>query len=316
MPSPTSALSAPARRLPAPGSAGAWLLAARPATLPAAVAPVVVGTGCALVAGAPRAGAAVAALCGALAIQIGTNFANDLGDHRRGADTADRRGPPRAAQAGLLSPAALRRGTAAAFALACGFGLYLAAIAGWPVVAIGAASIAAGLAYTAGPYPLGYHGLGELFVFVFFGLVAVCGTAYVELGAVPPLAWAAALPMGALSAAILVVNNLRDRDTDARAGKRTLAVVLGAGAARAEYLALLLLAYTTPLALVATGGPTWWLLPAASAPLAGSPARAVLDRGAAAGDGAALNRALRATARALLGYALLWALAAIAIAEG
>ncbi len=294
-------------RLPAPGSAGAWLLAARPATLPAALVPVLVGTGCAVAVATPRIGAAVAALMGALWIQIGTNFANDAWDYDRGADTAARTGPTRAAQAGLLTTGQLRIGTAVAFALAGLAGLYLTLIAGWPVVVIGVASIAAGLGYTAGPYPFGYHGLGELFVFVFFGLVAVCGTVYVEIGAVPLLAWAAAVPVGALATAILVVNNLRDRDTDAAVGKRTLAVRLGATAGRVEYLSLIAISYATPIALVAWGHDRWFLLPLASAPLALIPSRLVVT-----GAGAALNRGLRDTALALLGFGLLFGAAALA----
>ncbi len=288
----------------APRSLRAWMLAARPQTLPAAAAPVLVGTACAFAAGGLRWGPAVAALAGALLIQIGTNFWNDACDFERGADGADRVGPRRAAQSGLLSVGALRAGTAAAFALAFATGVYLTAVAGWPVVIIGLASLAAGLAYTGGPWPLAYVGLGDLFVFVFFGLAAVCGTVFVQLGAVPPLAWWAAVPVGALATAILVVNNLRDRAGDARAGKRTLAVRLGMAGGRAEYVALIGVAYAVPVVLAAAGltGP-WALLPLATAPLAVARVRRVIR-----GEGAALAPELAATAKLLMAHAALLAL--------
>jgi 1,4-dihydroxy-2-naphthoate octaprenyltransferase len=282
----------------------AWLLASRPQTLPAAAAPVLVGSACAAAAGGFRIGPAAAALLGALLIQIGTNLWNDACDFERGADGADRVGPPRAAQLGLLTPARLRAGTAAAFAGAFAAGIYLTAVAGWPVVIIGLASLAAGLAYTGGPFPLGYHGLGDPFVLLFFGGVAVCGTAYVQLGEVPALAWWAALPVGCLATAIIVVNNLRDRAGDARAGKRTLAVRLGAAGARAEYVALLAIGFAVPPLLVAAGlASAWALLPLASAPLAVAPLRRMLRT-----EGAALAPALPATARLLMVHGALLAL--------
>lgn len=286
-----------------PNSAQAWLLASRPATLTAAVVPVLVGSACAAAAGGFRLGPALAALLGAMLIQIGTNFANDVFDYEKGADTGERLGPTRAAQAGLLSPRALRAGLAAVFGLATACGLYLAWVAGWPVVAIGLASMLAGVAYTGGPYPLGYHGLGDVFVLGFFGFVAVCGTAFVQLGYVPALAWWAAVPVGAVATAILVVNNLRDRHTDVRAGKRTLAVRLGAGAARAEYALLLAAAYAVPIAVVARGlASTWALLPLASLPLAVAFTRAVWRA-----EGAALNPYLKRTAQLLLVHGVLLA---------
>ena len=211
-----------------------WIAAARPKTLPAAVVPVVVGTACAAASGGAAWAPACAALGGAIAIQIGTNFANDVFDAERGADGPDRVGPTRAVAAGLIAPRAMKHAMIAAFAVAIAFGIYLASIGGWPIVAIGIASIAAGIAYTGGPFPLGYHGLGDVFVLAFFGFVAVCGTAFVELGRVPALAIGAAIPIGALATAILVVNNVRDRASDARAGKRTLAVRFGRRAAVVE----------------------------------------------------------------------------------
>jgi 1,4-dihydroxy-2-naphthoate polyprenyltransferase len=286
-----------------PGSTRAWILASRPATLSAAVVPVAVGTACAVAAAGFRLGPALAALAGAVLIQIGTNFANDVFDHEKGADTPDRRGPVRAAAAGLLSPRQLRAGMIAAFGLAALFGLYLVWVAGWPVVAIGVASVLSGIAYTGGPYPLGYHGLGDVFVMVFFGFVAVCGTAYVQVGAVPALAWWAAVPVGALATAILVVNNVRDRDTDARAGKRTLAVRLGRRAGVVEDGLLLTAAYAVPVALWASGraGPAV-LLPLATAPLAARQAMVL----AQTTDGPRLNRCLARTAQLLLVFGLLF----------
>jgi len=286
---------------------GLWVGAARLRTLPAAVVPVVVGTACAAAAGRVAWGPALAALAGALAIQIGTNFANDVFDAERGADGPDRIGPVRAVSAGLISARAMKRAMIAAFGVATALGVYLVAVAGWPVVAIGVASIVSGIAYTGGPWPLGYHGLGDVFVMVFFGFVAVCGTAYVQLGAVPGLAFAAAVPVGALATAILVVNNIRDRATDARAGKRTLAVRFGRGAALVEYAALLATAYAVPLGLALAGRP-WAALPLASAPLAIVRLRAVI----AASDGPAFNRCLAATAQLLLLHGALFAAGLVA----
>jgi 1,4-dihydroxy-2-naphthoate polyprenyltransferase len=277
-------------------AARAWVLAARPGTLAAAVSPILVGSACAAAAGAFRPGPALAALFGAVLIQIGTNLANDLYDFKKGADTAERLGPPRVTQTGLLTPEKVRAGAIVAFALAALAGLYLLSVAGWPVVVIGLLSIVSGVAYTAGPRPLGYVGLGDLFVFVFFGLVAVCGTAFVQALRVPSLAWIAAVPVGALATAILVVNNLRDRVEDARAGKRTLAVRLGARGARLEYAVLLGLAYAATLAVAAIERSAWGLLPLATAPAAGLLLRAVQSL-----DGAALNPYLGRTA--LLGLA-------------
>jgi len=283
-----------------------WILAARPATLTAAAAPVVVGTACAYAAGGFALGPALAALLGAFWIQIGTNFANDVFDHEKGADGPNRLGPTRAVASGLLSAAQMRRGMIVAFALATACGGYLAAVAGWPVVAIGVASVIAGIAYTGGPWPLGYHGLGDVFVMAFFGFVAVCGTAYVQAGYVPALAWWLAVPVGALSTAILVVNNLRDRAGDAAAGKRTLAVRLGRRAAIGEYVLLLALAFAVPALLVAAGASPWLLLPVATAPVA-----AALARRVESSEGAGLNPLLGATAKLLLVHSALLAVGVV-----
>jgi len=284
------------------GSVQTWIAAARLRTLPAAVVPVVVGTAVARAAGEIAWGPALAALAGSLAIQIGTNFANDVFDAERGADGPDRIGPTRAVAAGLISAAAMKRAMIGAFAVAAAFGVYLVAVGGWPIAALGLASIASGMAYTGGPWPLGYHGLGDVFVMAFFGFVAVCGTAYVQLGHVPALAVWASVPVGALATAILVVNNLRDRATDTRAGKRTLAVRLGRSATLVEYAALLVAAYAVPLGLAAQRG-AWLALPLATAPLAVTRLRAL----AAAVDGPAFNSCLAATAKLLLLHGALFA---------
>ncbi len=287
---------------PRPSTSATWIAAARLRTLPAAVVPVAVGTACAAASGGAAAGPALAALGGSLAIQIGTNFANDVFDAENGADGADRIGPLRAVSAGLISAAAMKRAMVLAFAVAAGFGLYLVSVAGWPIVAIGLASIASGIAYTGGPWPLGYHGLGDVFVLAFFGFVAVCGTAFVQLEHVPSLAIWASLPVGALATAILVVNNVRDRAGDARAGKRTLAVRFGRPAALVEYALLLAIAYAIPAVLTLEGHP-WAGLPLATAPLAVVRMRAL----ARAVDGGEHNRCLAATAQLLMLHGMLFA---------
>lgn len=284
--------------------ARAWLLASRPRTLPAALVPVVVGSALALQDGRFRPLPALAALLAALLIQVGTNFANDLFDWEKGADSATRLGPTRVTSAGLLSPAAVRGGMLVAFGLAALVGLYLIAIGGWPILLIGVASILSGIAYTGGPFPLGYNGLGDLFVFLFFGFVAVMGSYYVQALAVTPLSLLVSLPVGALATAILVVNNVRDAETDRLAGKRTLAVLLGRDAARAEYLLLLALAYGTPLLLWRPLGLSpWVLLPLVTLPLAARLARTLLRS-----EGAILNSVLAGTARLLALYGGLFAL--------
>lgn len=215
-----------------------WIEAARPRTLPAAAAPVLVGGGLAAGAGVFRLDAFLAALAGAVAIQVAANFANDASDARRGADAQDRVGPPRMVAAGRISPRAMWTATGAAVAVAVVCGVWLVAIAGWVVAAIGAASLLAMLTYVGGPLPYGYRGLGEVFVFLFFGLAATVGSRFVHDSTAPLAAWVLAIPMGMLAAAILVANNRRDIDTDARAGKRTLAVILGRGRTATLYAVL------------------------------------------------------------------------------
>lgn len=228
----------------------AWALAARPKTLPAAAAPVLVGTAIAWQARGFSAGPAVAALVGALLLQVGSNFANDVYDYEKGADTDARLGPLRVTQAGLLSGRDVKRGIWVVFGLATLVGVYLTFVAGWPVVVIGLASIAAAIAYTGGPLPFGYHGLGDLFVLLFFGFVAVCGTAFVQMGEVPRAAWPAGLMEGFLATAILVVNNVRDHETDRLAGKRTIPAMFGRAVGVAEYGILLVGAYVI----------AWWMV--------------------------------------------------------
>ena len=284
--------------------ARAWLGAARVPTLAAAVVPVAVGSALAARDHHFRLGPAIAALWGAIFIQLGTNLVNDLGDFRRGADSGPRLGPPRALAMGWLTVAEIKAGILLSFLCATLAGVYLVGMAGWVVVAIGLASIAAGVAYTAGPAPLAYNGLGEIFVFLFFGVVAVCGTYYVEARTLPPDAVLAAIPVGALAAAILVVNNVRDLEGDRAAGKRTMAVTLGRRGARAEYLLLLSAAYLTPALLTLSGrARPWALLPFFTAPLALAEGRRVLERE----DGPALNAALFGTARLHVLFGLLFA---------
>jgi len=300
----TAAASLPDPRSPPPSALSSWLLAARPKTLSAASVPVLVGSACAFALGGLEVGPALAALGGALLLQIGANFANDVYDYEKGADTAERLGPTRAVQAGLITPAAMKRGMYVVFALALLIGAYLTAVAGPVILAIGLASIISAIAYTGGPYPLGYNGLGDVFVFVFFGLVAVCGTAFVQLGHVPALAVWSSLPVGALATAILVVNNLRDHQTDARAGKRTLAVRFGPRAVVLEYGLLLAFAYAVPLYLatsVIEGRLV--LLPLLTLPLGRRLMRAVSTE-----QGRALNARLAGTAQLLLLFGVLFAL--------
>ena len=273
-----------------------WLVAARPRTLPAAIAPVLVGTALAAQEDDFRALAFLAALMGSVFIQIGTNLSNDYSDARRGADTEDRLGPVRVTAGGLIPPRRVLVGTYVAFGIAVAAGAYLAAVAGWELLAVGAASILAGVLYTGGPRPYGYEGLGELFVFLFFGIVAVAGSYFVQTEQLTWEAFALAVPVGLLSAAILVVNNVRDIETDRRAGKRTLAVKLGRERSRRLWLVMVVVALATPVAVAATGALSWWItLTTLSAGLAQPPWEKVRRRS----DGPSLNAALAETGRLL-----------------
>jgi 1,4-dihydroxy-2-naphthoate polyprenyltransferase len=280
-----------------------WLMAARPRTLPAAIAPVLVGTAATIeVAGElPRVGAFFAALIGSIFIQIGTNLANDYSDAKRGADTVDRLGPVRVTAAGLVAPRSVLVATWVAFGIAVAAGIYLTVVAGPVILAVGAASILAGVLYTGGPRPYGYAGLGELFVFLFFGLVAVNGSYYVQLEELDWFPFGLSVSIGCLATAILVVNNIRDIDTDRRAGKRTLAVRLGRDATRRLYVALIGAAHLTLLVtLLANAGPWWAALGFLSLPLAVPAARPVLTRV----DGPSLNQALAKTGALLAVFSL------------
>lgn len=284
-----------------PSKLQAWRLAVRPPTLTAAIAPVAVGTGTAIAADGFSLLPMLAALFGAICLQIGANFANDLFDFKRGADTHERLGPPRVTQLGLLSQREIIAGMWVVFGLAFLTGIYLVAVGGWPIVAVGLASIVAALIYTGGPWPIGYHALGDLFTFVFFGVVAVAGTHYVQAGDVSRLAWLASLPMGCTVTMILVVNNLRDIETDRVAGKTTLAVVLGRNGTRAWYLFLLGAAYVLALGTMLAGASPAVLLVLLSLPAVLPSIRAII------GDvrGPALNPVLKNTAQFDLVFGLL-----------
>jgi 1,4-dihydroxy-2-naphthoate octaprenyltransferase len=246
-----------------------WLAATRPRTLPAAVAPVLVGSAFAWTDHAFVWSAALACLAFALLIQIGTNFANDYYDFIKGADTTERVGPKRAVASGWVAPIAMRAAMTGVFMAAFLVGLSLLNYGGWPLLVIGVASIVCGVAYTGGPYPLGYNGLGDVFVFIFFGLVAVCATYFVQTGKVTADVFLASTGVGLLAANILVVNNYRDVETDAKAGKRTLVVRFGRPIARLQFGVSLVVAFTIPVHLMMRGGyQPVVLLPLAIAPLA------------------------------------------------
>lgn len=287
-----------------PSKLQSWLLASRPKTLAAAAVPVVVGSAVAYGQDLFAPGPAIAALVGAGLIQIGTNFANDYFDAKSGADNENRLGPTRAVQAGLLTPNAMKWATALTFLAAALVGLYLIGVGGWPILVIGIASILSGIAYTGGPYPLGYNGLGDLFVFIFFGIIAVTATHYVQALSFSIEALVASIPIGLLSTAILIVNNYRDVDTDRVAGKNTLAVRLGKAVTRKQYAGVVLGAYLVPVVQVAAGlSQTWVLLPLVSLPLAMKCIRALGEL-----EGSALNALLARTAGLLTVFGVLYAI--------
>jgi 1,4-dihydroxy-2-naphthoate polyprenyltransferase len=287
-----------------------WLVAARPRTLPAAVAPVLVGTALAIGEGTFRPLAFACALLGSIFIQIGTNLSNDYSDARRGADTEDRLGPVRVTAGGLMPPRTVLLGTYVAFGIAVLAGVYLIAIAGWELLLVGAASILAGVLYTGGPRPYGYEGLGEVFVFLFFGVVAVVGSYFVQTEDLRWEAFALSVPVGLLAAGILLVNNIRDADTDRRAGKKTLAVRLGRAGARRLFVGCIVLAYLA-VPVVAIAGrdiSPLVLLALLSLPLAIPLVRVVRERT----DGPALNEALARTGMLLALFSLLLAIGLLA----
>jgi 1,4-dihydroxy-2-naphthoate polyprenyltransferase len=299
-----------ARRAARGGPAGAerpsalriWLMAARPRTLPAAVAPVLVGTALAATGDTFKPLTFLAALVGALFIQVGTNLSNDYSDARRGADTEDRLGPVRVTAGGLVPPRQVLIATYVAFGVAVLAGVYLIATAGWELLLVGAASILAGVLYTGGPRPYGYEGLGEVFVFLFFGVVAVAGSYFAQTEELDWEALVLAVPVGLLAAAILVVNNVRDLETDRRAGKRTLAVRLGRERARGLFAAMVAGAFlSAPLPWLLGSLSPWLLLSWIAAPLAVPLVRVVRTRT----DGPSLNRALAGTGRLQLAFCVL-----------
>jgi 1,4-dihydroxy-2-naphthoate octaprenyltransferase len=279
-----------------------WLMASRPRTLPAAVAPVLVGTSLAGFQHVFHPLRFIAALLGALFIQVGTNLSNDYSDARRGADAEDRLGPVRVTAGGLVPPRQVLIATYVSFGLAVLAGIYLIAVAGWVLLVIGAASILAGVAYTGGPKPYGYEGLGEVFVFLFFGIVAVTGSYYVQTEHLRWEAFALAVPVGLLAAGILVVNNVRDIDSDRRAGKRTLAVKLGRRRTRVMFAVIIYLAFLlTPVTWLFGPTTAWLLLPWLTLPLAAGLVRVVHSRT----DGPSLNGALAQSGMLQLTFCML-----------
>ena len=279
-----------------------WMLASRPKTLPAAASGVVTGTALALRDGHFRFGPALAALFVALLLQIGSNLANDVYDYERGADAGERHGPTRVTQAQLLTPAQVKVGMWTVFGLAGLLGLYLTFVAGWVVILIGLAAICSAIAYTGGPFPLGYYGLGDLFVFIFFGVAAVAGTYFVQAGSVSLEAWWMSLPIGWLIVDILVVNNLRDINADRAAGKHTLAVRFGERGTRIQYIVLLATSYSLLPILALFGILPWtsvlaWL----SLPMSWRTLQIVLKKA-----GPPLNEALAGTGQTTLVYSLLF----------
>jgi 1,4-dihydroxy-2-naphthoate octaprenyltransferase len=288
----------------AAGWFGVWWLAIRPKTLPAAASGVIIGSALAWRDGGFGFGPALAAFAIAVLLQVASNLANDVYDDERGADTADRLGPTRVTHSGLLQRSQVKRGLAVVLVIAVALGVYLAFVRGPMVLVIGAAAIVSAVAYTGGPYPLGYHGLGEVFVFLFFGLASVVGTYWVQTGETRPLVWLMAIPPGLIITGILVVNNLRDIEQDRLANKRTIAVRIGAQGARAEYAACIVGAYAIVPVLVAIG-----MLPAAalatwlSLPLAAKTTLVVCTR-----EGRPLNAALASTGQVALLFGVLFAI--------
>ncbi len=279
-----------------------WMMAARPRTLPAAVAPVLVGTALAGFAHVFHPLRFLAALLSATFIQVGTNLSNDYSDARRGADTEDRLGPVRVTAGGLVPPKQVLVATYVTFGLAILAGIYLIVVAGWQLLLVGAASILAGVLYTGGPRPYGYEGLGEVFVFLFFGIVAVAGSFFVQVKHLHWEAFALAVPVGLLAAGILVVNNFRDIDTDRRAGKRTLAVRLGRERTRVLYATMVYGAFAlAPVTWLFGPLKPWVLLSWLALPLAAPVVRLVRNRT----DGPSLNQALAKTGMLQLAFCVL-----------
>lgn len=285
----------------------AWILASRPRTLPAAAAGVVMGAALAWRDGFFRLDAALVCLLTALLLQIGSNLANDVFDFERGTDTAERLGPTRVTQAGILSPREVKLGMAVVFGLAALLGLYLAWLGGWLIIILGIAAILSAIAYTGGPFPLGYYGLGDLFVFLFFGLAAVAGTYYIQAGSIHPVVWWMTVPPGLIVTAILVVNNLRDIDNDRKAGKRTMAVRLGERGTKIQYVICMVTAYLILIPAILLQLIPWAsLLAWASLPIAWQATKIVLTQ-----KGRPLNMALAKTGQTALAFSVLFAIGLI-----
>jgi 1,4-dihydroxy-2-naphthoate octaprenyltransferase len=285
-----------------PSGVRIWLMAARIRTLPAAIAPVLVGTALAGWQHIFHPLRFVAALVGAIFIQVGTNLSNDYSDARRGADAEDRLGPVRVTAGGLVPPRQVLIATYVSFGVAVLAGVYLVVVAGWQLLLVGGASILAGVLYTGGPKPYGYEGLGELFVFLFFGIVAVAGSYFVQVKHLDWKAFALAVPVGLLASAILVVNNFRDIDSDRRAGKRTLAVRLGRDKTRTMFAVIVYVAFLlAPVTWVFGPMRPWLLLPWLTLPLAAQIVREVRNRT----DGPSLNQALAHTGLLQLAFCTL-----------
>jgi 1,4-dihydroxy-2-naphthoate octaprenyltransferase len=304
-PRPAAPAPASAPSSSRPSAASIWWHAARPNTLPAALAGVIVGLGAGCGVGAPfRPDTALGCVAVALLLQVLANFANDLSDFRKGADTAARQGPMRVAAAGLVTERQLEAAIAITIAAAGVVGLWLAYVGGPVLIGLGVLAVVAALAYTGGPWPYGYRGLGEVFVFLFFGVVAVVGTAYLQAGRLEPVFFAASVPVGALTTAILVVNNLRDIPTDREAGKRTIAVMVGERGTQREWFALVAAAFATPVALAVAGWSWLVLVLLLAIPFAAPLWRTV--RGFT--ERRQLNAVLKGTARLSLLVAVLFAL--------
>lgn len=286
-----------------PSAFQAWMLAIRPKTLPAGAMPVVVGSALAFANGVFKPLPALVALICALGIQIATNFINEIYDFRKGADTSERLGPTRTVAAGIITEQTMTRVSIVLGISVFVLGLYLVAIGGWPILLIGVLSLLFAWAYTGGPFPIAYSGLGDVFVFIFFGLVAVGGTYYVQALSLPMEVLVAAAAPGAFSVCILLVNNIRDIDTDRKVGKMTLPARIGAPAARALYVALAVLAYLVPFYMINTGYSPWCLLSLLSIPLAIGMVRTLY-----ASEGRALNAVLAGTGKVLTVHGLLFSL--------
>jgi len=285
----------------------AWILAVRPKTLPAAISPVIVGSALAFKYSVLNLTVAIAALFTALLLQIGANLANDVFDFYKGADISERLGPVRVTQAGLLSPKEVLVGMWITFAAAGFIGFFLFLQVGWPVLVIGLLSIVAAIAYTGGPFPLGYYGLGDLTVFIFFGPVAVCGTYFIQAYRLDFPVFIASIPIGLLITAILVVNNLRDIKTDEAVGKKTLAVMLGVRSTRYEYMICLLLSFVFPIFMLLFGYVSVWVvLVMLALPFAFSLIRSVWQD-----IGRTLNRTLAGTGQLVLVFSLLFSVGII-----